>query len=181
MQPDPDLPLLEDIAAGDKEALNELYARHGTPMLRYTTRLMGNHHTAEEVVQNVLLIVWKSASRFRQLSRVRTWLYGIARRQAYKTLERTPPSGEFLDETWSDDDELNESFEQTILVERLKLALDKLPQVEREALELVYYKGLNLAETAVYLNIPVNTVKSRLHRARTNLRKILIHKDIGNA
>ncbi|MFN8375365.1 MAG: sigma-70 family RNA polymerase sigma factor [Anaerolineae bacterium] len=178
---DPDLPLLEDVAAGDKEALNELYARHGPPMLNYMTRLLGSRQTAEEVLQNVLLVVWRTASGFRRLSRVRTWMYSIARNQAYKTLERTPPSAEFLDERLLADDEFTESFEHKMLVEKLTTALDKLPHYEREALELVYYKGLTLAETAEYLRIPVNTVKSRLHRARANLRKLLAHEDIGHA
>lgn len=180
-QNDPDLPLLENVAAGDKDALEELYARHGTPMLNYMTRLLGNRQNAEEVVQNVLLVVWRTASSFRRLSRVRTWMFGIARRQAYKTLERTPPQSEFLDETLFADDHLQESLEYKLWVEKLKTALDALPMLEREALECVYYKGLTLAETASYLNIPLNTVKSRLHRARAHLRQILAHEDMTDA
>jgi RNA polymerase sigma factor (sigma-70 family) len=180
-QNDPDLPLLEDIAAGDKDALEELYARHGTPMLNYMTRLLGNRQTAEEVVQNVLLVVWRTASSFRRLSRVRTWIFGIARRQAYKTLARTPPQSEFLDEAFFADDHLHESLEFKMMVEKLKTALDLLPPLERKTLECVYYNGLTLAETADKLKIPVNTVKSRLHRARAHLREILSNEDISDA
>jgi RNA polymerase sigma factor (sigma-70 family) len=178
---DPDLPLLENVAAGDKQALQELYTRHGAHMLNYMTRLLGNRDTAEDVVQNVLLIVWRTASSFQRLSRVRTWMFGIARLQGYKTISRTPPQSEMLDETLYADDHLHETLEYDMLVQKLKTALDMLPIGEREALELVYYKGLTLAQAAEHLRIPLNTVKSRLHRARGHLRKLLDDEGLNDA
>src|SRR5262249_54349242 len=109
--------------------------------------------------------------RFRRLSLVRTWMLAIARRQAHKTLRARDDLP--LDESVAaaEDVQVETADWQHDQVERLRAALLRLPALEREALELVYYEDLTLAQAAERLGIPVNTLKSRLHRARKNLRK----------
>jgi len=80
---DPDLSLIEGIAAGRREALGLLYQRHAAALFRFIVqRLAGDAPLAEEVLQDVMLAVWQGAAGFRGDSRLLTWLFGIAHRQA---------------------------------------------------------------------------------------------------
>src|SRR5712691_11551952 len=76
------------IAAGDREALSELYARYQRLLFNYLLQLTPDYGLAEELLQDTLVAVWKSASRFGGRSSVQTWLIGVARRQAHNTLRQ---------------------------------------------------------------------------------------------
>lgn len=169
MADDPDAPLIAAAAAGDKQALDDLYQRHGLWLLTVLLHMLDDRAAAEEALQNVMLAVWQGAASFRGDSLVRTWLFAIARRQASKLrrgLSRNPPT-ELLDEEMvsrrADDDS----------ADALQSALARLPADQQQALELVYYRGLTVGEAAAYLNVPEGTVKSRLFRARAALRDLL--------
>jgi RNA polymerase sigma-70 factor, ECF subfamily len=187
MQPehhDPDKPLLEAIAAGDTGALEELYRQHGLHILNYLLGQLGNRQLAEDVLQTVMLAVWNQAAGFRGESRVRTWLFAIARRQASKAQRHPPDDPLPLDETGAQaqtDGDPRSALERALQREELESALAQLPAIQQEALELVFYRGLTINEAATHLGIPANTVKSRLHRARANLRKLLEPEETGNA
>jgi RNA polymerase sigma-70 factor (ECF subfamily) len=168
-QDDPDLPLLEAIVGGDSGAFEQLYHKHRTYLLVYLLHTLRDKEAAEETLQNLMLAVWRSAGRFRRLSLVRTWMLAIARRQAHKTLRARADLA--LDESVAAAEDVQAADWQHDQIERMRAALLRLPALEREALELVYYEELTLAQAAERLDIPVNTLKSRLHRARKNLRK----------
>src|ERR1700738_1318653 len=76
------------IAAGDREALGELYARYQRGLFTYLLQLPPDYGLAEEILQDTLVAVWKSAHRFEGRSSLQTWLIGIARRQAHNTLRQ---------------------------------------------------------------------------------------------
>src|SRR5579859_5363802 len=76
------------IAAGDREALNELYVRYQRTLFHYLLQLTPDYGLAEEILQDTLLAVWKSAHRFEGRSSLQTWLIGVARRQAHNTLRQ---------------------------------------------------------------------------------------------
>lgn len=171
---DPDLPLLESIASGDSDAFEKLYLRHRAYLLEYLQHQLDDHETAEETLQNLMIVIWRSAAHFRRLSRVRTWMIAIARRQALKTMHT--PLELTLDETMITEDTPTGQWQHD-RIERLQAALLKIPRNEREALEIVYYEELRLAQAAERLGIPVNTLKSRLHRARKNLRELMAEDD----
>src|SRR5947208_9117937 len=80
--------LLARIAAGDRDALADLCARYQTAVFFYLVRLTGDRTLAEDVFQDTLVAVWKSAGTFEGRSSVQTWLVGIARRQAHNTTRR---------------------------------------------------------------------------------------------
>lgn len=165
-QHDPDLPLIEAIAAGNRDALEQVYARHGLHLLNYLIREIGERSTAEDALQVVMLAVWKGARRFRRESLTRTWLFAIARRQASKARRNFRHPTLPIDETHMADG--SESH-----IEPLDDALTQLNAIEREALELVFYQGYTLSDAADHLKIPLNTLRSRLQRARQHLRRIL--------
>src|SRR5687768_9026007 len=78
--------LLGRVAQGDRQGIEELYYRHGRALLQYLVELCGERHAAEEVLQDTLAAVWRGAGAFS--GDVRTWLFGIARRQAQTSLRR---------------------------------------------------------------------------------------------
>lgn len=178
---DPDLTLVRRIAGGDKNALAELYTRHGLHVLNYLIRLLQDRHTAEEVLQNVMLAVWQQAGGFRGEGKARSWIFAIARRQAFKA-QRGQVKALELDETLiAGGSDPQYAVEHKHQIETLRRAIHQLPVYEQQVLELVYYRGLSLAEAAGQLDIPVNTVKSRLHRARARLREHLSTQETNHA
>src|SRR5215472_10348028 len=85
---DDDKQLVKRIGAGDRQALSELYTRYQRLLFNYLLQLTPDFGLAEELLQDTLVAVWKSACSFEGRSSVRTWLIGIARRQAHNTLRQ---------------------------------------------------------------------------------------------
>ena len=81
-----DAALIARVAAGESAALAAVYERHGAALFGYLVRLAGDRGVAEEITQDTLLAAWRSAARFEGRSSVRTWLFGIGRRQAHNRL-----------------------------------------------------------------------------------------------
>lgn len=175
MRDDPDLPLILRIAAGDREALETLYSRHGLWLLNVLISRCADRASAEDALQEVMVAVWQGAGKFRGDSQVTTWLYGIAQRQSLHSFRPTTAS---WDERLPGED--GDFASDAILRDRLREALSRLPPAEQEALELVYYRELSLAEAAQHSRIPLNTLKSRLIRARKRLRQWL-KKEMNDA
>ena len=127
---------------------------------------------AEEILQDTLLAVWRGADRFEGKSQVRTWLYGIARRQAHNRLRSTRPTDALLDDL-PDPPEPAAGPEETTLArlerDRVLTALDNLSLPHREVVVLTFVADLSQAEIANVVGVPVGTVKSRLHHARAAL------------
>jgi RNA polymerase sigma-70 factor (ECF subfamily) len=173
---DPDYALIQAIATGDARALDELYARHGPGLLSYLTAYTSDRQLAEEVLQDVMLAVWENAGGFRGDSKVRTWLLVIARNRALNAQRRKMPDIVSIDDVYepaSGDTEPLERLARKTERALLRAALDKLPSVHREILVLVFYHQLSGAEVAEVLGINIGTVKSRLHRAKEALRRVM--------
>ena len=175
--PDPqatDEALVRAIAEGDTGALQQLYQRHGLLLLAYLTGQVSDPQLAEEVLQDVMLAVWRGAGRFRADSKVTTWLLAIARRRAITARQRRPPTADHLNEMVPADVPTPlDTLEQQATRETVRAALRRLPNDQRETLELVFYHGLSGPEAAEVLGIAPGTVKSRLHRAKALLSRLL--------
>src|SRR5215831_2311276 len=91
-----DVALVRSIAAGDKHAMQILFARHNVRVFRFVLRLIEDKSAAEDLVSEVFLDVWRQAGRFQGRSQVTTWLLAIARNKALSTLRNR--STEELDE-----------------------------------------------------------------------------------
>ncbi|NLE52315.1 MAG: sigma-70 family RNA polymerase sigma factor [Chloroflexi bacterium] len=171
---EPDLRLIERIGRGDPAALEALYARHGRALLAYLIGQVSDPHLAEEVLQDVMLAVWRGAARFRGESAVRTWLLAIARRRAITARQRRPPVERPLDDRAATDDTGPlELVERQTERSAVRAALRDLPDDQRETLELVFFHGLSGPEAAEVLGVAPGTVKSRLHRAKNVLERVL--------
>jgi RNA polymerase sigma-70 factor, ECF subfamily len=167
-EPGSDATLLRSVAAGDATSLARLYERHAGPLFGYLYRLAGDRMTAEEILQDTMLAVWRSAAAFEGRSKVSTWLFGVARRQAHNRLR-----GRAWPQAVAD---LPDRPDQAVGPDELAIAaaggtpvaaaIDRLPDHHRDVIALVFVAGLPLVDVAEVLSIPVGTVKSRLHHAR---------------
>jgi RNA polymerase sigma factor (sigma-70 family) len=176
---DDDKQLLKQIADGDRQALADLYSRYQRSLFSYLLQLTPDHGLAEELLQDTLVAVWKSARSFEGRSSVQTWIISIARRQAHNTLRqrKLPLANETdLERLVSTDPETEDCALAFIGRDELTETFNQLPQVYREVLVLTFIHELSYQETADILGVPVGTIKSRLNNARRLLRTIL---DVG--
>ncbi|HEY8885567.1 MAG TPA: RNA polymerase sigma factor [Chloroflexota bacterium] len=169
-------PILDRIATGDRNALAELYSRYQAPLFRYLLQLTSDRGLAEEILQDTLVAVWKSAAAFEGRSSVQSWLIGIARRQAHNTLRRqTLPRadvGELALLPAADPDPADAALAQADR-EELSRAMQQLVSAHREVLTLTFVQGFSYREIAHIVGVPEGTVKSRLSNAKRALRALL--------
>ena len=168
--------LLVRIAKSDRAAFEELFKVYHPRLFRFVFRVTASYRTADELANDVLLIVWQSADTYRGDSRVSTWIFGIAYRQSLRRLRKRrytmlPMSDELVVDDYSD-----RRLEQEDWVRR---GIDELPPKQRLTVMLVYYLGLTCEETAAATGSPVNTVKTRMFHARQKLR-VSLRKSSGH-
>jgi RNA polymerase sigma-70 factor, ECF subfamily len=171
-----DRQVLGRIAAGDRQALAELYERYQRVLFSYLQQLTPDYGLAEELLQDTLVAVWRSAYSFEGRSSIQTWLIGIARRQAHNTLRqrKLPLSDEAELKALVSTDPEPEDFTLTCIArEELLEAFKQLAPVHREVLVLTFVHELSYQETASILDVPVGTIKSRLSNAKRVLRALL--------
>jgi RNA polymerase sigma-70 factor (ECF subfamily) len=177
--PDADEVLLARVAAGDRDAHRVLYERHGRPVLAFLVGRLRSVPAAEDVLQDVMLDVWRQAARFRGDSKVRTWLLSIAHHQACNYLRR--PARRELPVDPKDLPGMGQSPAVDIEANLdLASALARLSDDHQAVLELVLYHGLSVEEAGQVLGVPAGTVKSRLFRARAALRDDLDGEATGH-
>lgn len=166
--------LLERIARHqDQAAFRTLYGNYYHRLSRLLARMSVRREDIEEVVNDTFWIVWTKAGDFRGASQLSTWIIGIAYRRALNALRRARlrpvADHEFDEDSVSvescEGDETNQQW--------LSLGLARLPVEQRMALELTYTLGHSCEEVAAILDCPVNTVKTRLFRARETLKQVL--------
>lgn len=166
--------LLERIARSkDQAAFRSLYGHYYQRLSRLLARMSVRREDIEEVINDTFWVVWTKAGDFRGASQLSTWIIGIAYRRALNALRRAklrPVSDEPFDE---DSVSVGSSEDEETNTQWLSLGLERLPVEQRMALELTYTLGHSCEEVATILDCPVNTVKTRLFRARETLKKVL--------
>jgi RNA polymerase sigma factor (sigma-70 family) len=152
---------------GSRDAFEELFARYRQPLYRFFRRRIANDARADDLMQETFLAVIRAKVRYEPRSLVRTYLYGIALKQVMadrRWQARRPVT------LLSDQEAATPQSEAPIWV---KQALSKLEEMDREILMLREYEELSYAEIAKLLHLPLNTVRSRLFRARLALKTLL--------
>src|SRR5829696_9989225 len=176
LQATSDEALMARIAAGDRDAMRALYLRHHIRVYRFVVRLVRSHATAEDIISEVFLDVWRQAGSFEGRSAVSTWLLAIARFKALSALRRRPE--EELDEEAAaaiedPGDDPETAMEKKDKGEILRKCMTSLSREHREIIDLVYYHEKSIEEVAGILSIPENTVKTRMFYARKKLAELL--------
>jgi len=176
MQTTSDEALIERIAAGDKLAMQVLFARHQVRVYRFVLRLVRDQSVAEELVGEVFLDVWRQAGRFEARSTASTWLLAIARYKALSALRRRTDQ-ELDDDKAATIEDPGDSPEVAVLKKNkgdvLRQCLTALTPEHREIIDLVYYHEKSVEEVAQIVGIGENTVKTRMFYARKRLSELL--------
>jgi RNA polymerase sigma-70 factor (ECF subfamily) len=172
----PDDHLVRDIARGDKRAMQVLFARHNVRVYRFIARLVGDGATAEDLVSEVFLDVWRKADRFEGRSQVSTWLLAIARFKALSHLRSR--TADQLDEETAQAIEDPADSPQAVMEKKdrstlMRRCLLQLSPAHREVLDLVYYHERSMEDVADILGIPEATVRTRMFYARKRMAELL--------
>jgi RNA polymerase sigma-70 factor (ECF subfamily) len=175
MQVTSDEALIERIAAGDKLAMRALFARHQLRVFRFLCGIVRDRGTAEDVLNEVFIDIWRQAGRFEGRSSVSTWVLAIARFKALSALRR-PREAEIDEEAAAQIEDVADDPEVVAQKkdkgEILRSCLDQLSAEHREIIDLVYYQEKSVEDCAKIVAIPENTVKTRLFHARKRLAEI---------
>ena len=162
------------MAAGDRAALAELYARYRRPLLAYLRLITADAGLAEELLQDTLLAAWTGAHGFAGRASVQGWLFGIARRRAHDTLRRRRlrlVDGSALEATPSSEPNPEDLLLADAERGELVVAIARIGQLHQEILVLTFVHDLSYQDLAEVLGIPMGTVKSRLSNAKRALRE----------
>jgi RNA polymerase sigma-70 factor (ECF subfamily) len=169
--------LLADVARGDQRAFEAIYDRAAGQVLGVVRRVVRDLAQSEEVMQEVLLEVWRSASRFDAgLGTGTAWIMMLAHRRAVDRVrsEEKAAHRELRAATAEIAyDDVMEAVEARLDRERVRRCLDTLTRLQRESITLAYYRGYTYAEVAELLGLPAGTVKTRMRDGLVRLRDCL--------
>ena len=179
MSESPPEALLQAIAQGSMSAMESLYRQFERTVYRYALSHLSDPFDAAEVLNDVMLDVWRQAGRFEGRSQVSTWLLGMTR---HKVLDRLRARQRHATEALDDDigEQLADEApgaEQSMVAEqdaqRMRDCLRKLPPHHREVVHLAFYEDMGYEAIAALVQCPPGTVKSRVHHAKEALKKCL--------
>jgi RNA polymerase sigma-70 factor (ECF subfamily) len=164
------------VARADDGALAELYDRFGHVAYGLALRIVRDPALTEDAVQEAFLAVWRSAARFvPERAKASTWILTLVHRRAVDIVRREEPRRtEPLEAAPQPSANLTED-EAWLRLQRTRVqeALRRLPDQQREALELAYFGGFTQSELADRLGEPLGTIKSRMFTGLTRLRELL--------
>lgn len=171
--------LIYRIRQQDQTALSKLYEDYGGLVYGMALRVLQNATLAEEVTQDVFLKVWKQAHQWdSQKGKFSTWLLTITRYTAIdrvrKEERRTPDISVNLDKMLNligEEGVIDAGWANSQLMRGL---LAQLSDVQRESIDLAFFKGMTHDEIASHLNIPLGTIKSRIRQGLINLKQLWI-------
>jgi RNA polymerase sigma-70 factor (ECF subfamily) len=167
--------LVQRAQEGYLDAYAELVDRHGALAYRVALRLLGNHHDAEDVAQEALVLAWQRLPGFKAESSYSTWLYRIVTRRALNRIARTP-AADSLDLVTDVADSAEGpagDVERNLTVDAVTAAVAALPAPQRVAIVLHHFEGLSNEEVARITGSTVAAVRSNLFRGRRTLTRTL--------
>lgn len=172
---DPDEDLVQRVGAGDKRAAAELVRRHLPKMVGLARRMLGDAAEAEDVGQEVFLRVWKHAPSWKPgQAKFETWMHRVAMNLCLDRLRRSGRNaGEVTPETIDGHASATRALDDRQRRERVRDALQQLPERQRAALVLCYYQDRTNTDAAEILGISVEALESLLSRARRTLKATL--------
>ena len=171
-----DADLLAAVADGERTALEELYRRHAPWIVARLQRRCSDPGLVDEVLQDAFVAAWRAADRYDGRGEVGAWLWGIAVRRLVDAVRRSPrPTADLLSVPETVD--VTASAEEQVLLGlehgELGPALDRMSPELRAVVRATVLDGLTTREAGKLLGIPSGTVKTRMMRARAQLREAL--------
>ena len=160
----------------DEEAFQALYHRYEKRVFQYMISMLGDPTFTEETMVEVMVAIWNGAKKFRGASKVSTWIFGIAHHKAIDAIRRVSTQRQrsvSLDdavETVDTSDGPEEEAQQKGLAKITNQAMKNLSSDHREVLHFAFYEELSYQEISALLDIPMNTVKTRVFYAKQQLK-----------
>jgi len=177
-----DASLLRLIAQAQIDAFGELYDRYNRLVFSVAYAMLGDQSTAEEVTLDVFVHVWQRAKTYRpERAKVSTWLVAMTRNQAIDVLRWQKSRPDMASLGWDeatlkqkiDLHSTQEQVELSIQREKVREALARLPDNERQALAMAYFQDYSHTQIAEALKQPLGTIKTRIRTAMQKLRQML--------
>jgi RNA polymerase sigma-70 factor, ECF subfamily len=169
--------LIESIAARDESAMRTLYERYSACVFRFVTRIVKDEHLAEDITSEVFFEVWRQADTFESRSQVSTWVSAIVRFKAWSA-NRVRRHVSFDAAKAEQIEDITDSPEEALLKldrrTKLRASLARMSPEHREIIDLIYYQEKTITEVAEVIQVPKNTVKTRMFYARKALRRLLV-------
>lgn len=166
--------LLEAVAEGSQDAMAAVYDRFSRIVYCIALRVLREPGLAEDVMQEVLLQVWKRPQSFvAQRGNLAAWLSVVTRNRAIDVLRRRSPLEPLDDRPLPDPRDMTVATEQGWLLDKVRSVLDSLPAEQQGPLELAYFQGLSHTEIAQKTGSPLGTVKTRIRAGLMTLRKAM--------
>lgn len=172
---DPDAALIRRVQRRDIDAFEQLFRRYQPRLRRFLSGFVRRSPLVDEALNDTMMVVWEKAATFSGNSRVSTWVFGIAYRQALKARRRDqdPIEDPETEKRPSSEPGPDIMLEQRRLSARLADAIAELGPAHRSVIELTYIQDMGYAEIATVLDCPVDTVKTRMFHARRKLRQLV--------
>ncbi len=165
------------VRRGDARAFEAVYERHSGAAFSLAYRMVGKRATAEEVVQEAFLAMWRAGARYdRARGSVRTWILGIVHNRSIDALrrgmvhDRRRASDEGIEERFAADERTEAEVARRDEAREVRTALDTLPADQLKVIELAYFGGFTHSEIAAMLEEPLGTVKGRMRLGLAKMR-----------
>ncbi len=170
--------ILAAVAMGDQSAFEDLFHLYEKRLYQYVFTLVNDQTLAEDIVGETMVAIWRGAGTFSGISRISTWIFGIARHKSLDALRQSGRRQREVDldgaaELPTPHDNPFDDLERKQVETLTKRALTALSPEHQEVLRLVFYEELPYEEIAALLAIPANTVKTRVFYAKQQLKKHL--------
>jgi RNA polymerase sigma-70 factor, ECF subfamily len=170
--------LLSQVSQGSVGAMEAFYQLYERTIYRYALSRLSDPFDAAEVLNDVMLEVWRQAGRFEGRSAVSTWLIGMAR---HKVLDRHRARGrhaghvsdEFLEDMADENPAPDRALGEAQDAQRMRLCIDKLGPNHREVVHLAFYEDWSQEQIAEVMQCPTGTIKSRMYHAKEAIKKCL--------
>ena len=193
MEREDDVQLIHRILSGDDEAFNLLVRKYEKSVHALVWQKIGDFHHAEEITQDIFLQAYKKLSTLKDPNQLAGWLYAVANRFCIDWMRKQKPAMQSLEDTpvraidsltyerYVSEQRESEATERRY--ETVEKLLVKLPESERTVMMLYYLSEMRAKEIGIFLGVSVNTIRSRLHRARKRLKtdqELLIQEFLGS-
>jgi RNA polymerase sigma-70 factor (ECF subfamily) len=169
-----DAALLEAVAEGNQDAMAAVFDRYSRIVYCIALRVLREPSLAEDVMQEVLLQIWKRPQSFvAQRGNLSAWLSVVTRNRAIDVLRKRFPLDPLGDLPLPDPRDMALESEQSWLLQKVRAVLESLPAEQQGPLELAYFQGLSHTEIAAQTGSPLGTVKTRIRAGLTSIRKAM--------
>lgn len=174
-----DAELVQRVSLGDTAALEELYSRYARVVYSFAVRIVHDGPLAEEILQEVFVRTWRQADRFkRSRGNFASWLLSITHNLAIDEIrkrQRRPQRSDAVDISDAlyglidEATNVEEAAQARVLRDRVRVAMETLPEAQRVTIELAFFAGYSQREISAELDVPLGTIKTRM---RLGLKKL---------